>query len=218
MVKRWHKYSTGAVFLAVFIGCCLIGRMMPPSQRAEERNTELWFSTYEQGRRSGSFSSCDATTELIFFAYSEKTSLIDAYDNAGNFQFTLYFEDKPNGVLKIRCENELLYVSTKSNGIFVFDGSTEVQRMTHLEATESGYTNAWFDAIKTNLLIEDGYAYITDEFGDRQAQFKLSHTIRNGISYKILGKILMLILVSVIVVSLTLKDRRRKGDGLRRAF
>ena len=90
--------------------------------------------------------------------------------------------------------------------------------MTHLEATESGYTNAWFDAIKTNLLIEDGYAYITDEFGDRQAQFKLSHTIRNGISYKILGKILMLILVSVIVVSLTLKDRRRKGDGLRRAF
>lgn len=224
LFKEWisvaenkQPYLVALVFVVFFAGVFLLNLAFPSPQPEEQPVGEDWFAAYEQGKRTGFYSSCDATNDLIFFAYTDHTSFVDAYDHSGNFQFTLYFEDKQNGVLEIRCTEQILYVSTKAGSVFVFDRDQEVRRMTHNEAKQGGFSYFWFEEKNPNFRIDNNQAYVVDAQGNPQAVFQLAQTVKLKANFLNNGKVIMLGALFVIIYSIV-KGRRRvkkKGDGLR---
>lgn len=117
----------------------------PPVQIVSENPDERSVVTYTEGNDSaGALGDYDATGEYVFFSYSERTAVVDAYDLDGNFAFRIHLENKDNGGIRIRCQDELLYVDSKYNNVFVFDGDTLIRQMTNQEAREHGYAGSFF--------------------------------------------------------------------------
>lgn len=60
----------------------------------------------------------DATDELVFL---ETRQCVYAYDFDGEFQFSISFPYRQNGWTSIGCTNDLLYIKSLDNRIYVFD-------------------------------------------------------------------------------------------------
>ena len=204
-----QNYLVTLVFVLFFAGVVLLSLLFPSPQPEDQPIEDGWIAAYQQGKRTTSYSGCDATNDLIFFAYSEHASFVDAYDHSGNFQFTLFFEDKQNGVLDIRCTQQLLYVSTKAGSVFVFDRDQEVDRMTHGQAQQNGFSYFWFEEKNPNFRIDKAQAYVVDAQGDPQAVFQLAETVKWQASHPNAGIILMLVAVVVIIWSFVRHKRNR---------
>lgn len=124
------------IMLIMIFVCC------PPSYASEDTG-ETYAVGFKQGERTIIFSECDATDDYVFFAYDEG-NLVDAYDYAGNFQFTLFFEDYIKGGIEIGSYDNQLYVCTKKNTVFVFDGPVLIQEMAYSTVIDLGLSSVWF--------------------------------------------------------------------------
>jgi len=217
MVKKHRHHMALFAFIILFTGI-LFSKWIFPSLYAKEnlpqvkddQIEEKWFVSYRQGDRSNMFSDCDATYDLIFFAYTDHSSFVDAYDHNGNFQFALFFEDKQNGVLDIRCTEDLLYVSTKSQSVFVFDRDKEVLKMTYDEARQNGFTDAWFSEVNPNFRLDKEQAYIVDGQGKQVTFFQLAKTVIRKTRIFRFGTYIMIGLLFAIACTIV---HHRTGDG-----
>ena len=194
-------------FVAFFALCVLHGVVFRPQRVKTQAAEEDWFAAYQQGDRKSRYSRCDATNDLIFFAYDH--SFVDAYDPKGEFQFTLYFENKQNGGFHIRCEEQKLYVSTKGNSVFIFERDQEVCRMNLEEARENGFSYLWFDEEKPNFRIDNGYAYLIDSQSNEETVFHLSQTIKNQVANRKIGTVIMLCAVIVLICRIAYDSNRK---------
>ena len=126
----------------IIVFCAIIVNTIFPDRTPPGRDTCV--IGYEQGARRVPYDECDSTDAYVFYLYGNTGCMVDAYNLDGEFQFTLFFTDSQNGVMHIRCENNLLYVSTKKDSVFIFDGDQQIEKLTHQEASEQGYTWNWF--------------------------------------------------------------------------
>ena len=198
-------------FAAFFAVCVLLGVAFPAERAKTPQVEEDWFAAYQLGGRQSAYSRCDATNDLIFFAYG--SSFVDAYDTEGEFQFTLYFKDKQNGGFVIRCEDQKLYVSTKSSTVFVFDRDQEVSRMNLEEARQNGLSWVWFDEEKPNFRIDNDYAYVTDPQTNEETVFQLSQMIKDQREKHKIGRVIMVCAVIVLMCRIAYDSIRKSKNA-----
>ena len=122
--------------------------------------------SYTLSTRRPSVVDYDATNEYVFFAYSENLAVVDAYNMSGEFVFSILFEFREKGSISIRCENNLLYVSTKFGNVFVFDHDQLLEVIESSAATEKGYGWKWFEGKQRNVSLIGINLYKLNQTGD----------------------------------------------------
>ena len=211
MSDKKRNWIVAVTFVAFFALCVLHGVVFRSERGKTPQADEDWFAGYQLGGRQSRYSECDATNDLIFFAYD--SSFVDAYDTEGEFQFTLYFENKQNGGFAIRCEDQKLYVSTKSHTVFVFDRDQEVSRMNLEETRQNGFSWVWFDEEKPNFRIDNDYAYVTDPQTNEETVFQLSQSIKNEVNNHKIGKVIMVCAVIVLMCRIAYDSIRKSKNA-----
>lgn len=187
----------------------LINRFLPDT---EPEFTDSYAIGYEQGPRSISYTSVDATEDLIFFVYSGEGNLIDAYDNTGAFRFTLFFRDRENSGLSACCRDGLLYVRGNGGTIFAFDGDREVERMDAKEARERGvYVDLPSWRGKTNIAVRGNVICRLDDQGNTTMEVPLPGALSYDRSVKRRNGLLVL-LIPVALVACWLCYKRAGGS------
>lgn len=207
MADKKQNLIVAITFVAFFALCVLHGVVFRSERGKTPQAEEDWFAGYQLGDRRSVYSKCDATNDLIFFAYG--SSFVDAYDTEGEFQFTLYFKDKQNGGFHIRCEDQKLYVSTKGHTVFIFDRDREVSRMNLEEARENGFSYVWFDEKKPNFRIDNDFAYMVDPQTNEETVFQLSQTIKSKVENHKIGLVIMVCAVIVLMCRIAYDSNRR---------
>ena len=142
---------------------------------------ETPFVSHTRGTRSSSVCDYDATGDYAFFAYSEKISVVDAYDTNGNFAFSLEFDMAKNGSLSLRCEGGLLYVLSKNGNVFVFSGENMISQYTGEIARSLGYSWQWFESKTRNIKLIGLSAVIVDANGGYTQHIPLQFDVIWGI-------------------------------------
>ena len=142
------------------------------------RKENCCFVSDQQGIRDRQYSYHAINNTYVFFSYS-KGSLVDAYDHKGIYQFTIILPDSQNGVVSIRCDGNLLYVSSKQDVVYVFEGKEQVDYFTDDEAELVGYDWRWFDN-QPGLEKDKDYIYLRDENGNIVLKAKIPGIVRNA--------------------------------------
>lgn len=124
---------------------------------------------FGDGKISGAISDYDATEQYVFFVCAEKTASAEVYDMNGQYAFSISFRNKSNGGVSVRCVDGLTYFQTKCDNVFVFDGSTLIEKMNYSEAQEKGYTYYWFVEKDRAIAVRGLYLYRVDT-GEEQTK------------------------------------------------
>lgn len=145
-------------------------------KRAREEN--VCFVSDQQGIRDGQYSYHAISNAYVFFSYGEG-SLVDAYDHNGIYQYTIIVPDSQNGSVSIRCDGDLLYVSSKQDLTYIFNGKEQIDCLTYEESELAGYDWRWFDN-QPGLEKDKDYIYLKDENGNILLQAKIPGIVRNA--------------------------------------
>ena len=124
------------------------------------------------------FSQCDATDEYLYFSYSNSRTSVDVYDLDANYLYTLCFPDRNNGAVYIRSDQNKMYIKLRNDYVFVFQGKEELSFMTEEEADSKGYTNDWFQAADSRLVVDDSRLYLMDEQGQLIAELEKPKSVK----------------------------------------
>ena len=133
---------------------------------------------------------------------------MDAYDFDGNFAFRLRFENKENGALSIRCQDDLLYVSSKYHNVFVFDGDTLIRQMTYQEAREKGFKGSFFSERSKTVTQRWGRFYRLNEDGSLGSAIKLPVVV----SVDYYKYVVPFVLIPVLWIGIAVRDGRKKRN------
>lgn len=102
----------------------------------------------------------EATEQSIFYLYPG-LDVVAAYDWTGTYQYSLAFYRANNGVLQMRCDNGLLYISDRESYEYVFFGNELLYKF---EPTDTTHTHpmAWFNQEpETSLTVVKNTLYST---------------------------------------------------------
>ncbi len=124
----------------------------------------------KQIKQKGSMCDFDATTDYVYFAYSEKNSIVDVFDSQGNFLYSILFENQEKGGLLIRCEDEMLYVRLKNDDVMVFNGDRLTQSFGKEESEKAGMDYHWFNEKPVSIRLKGIRFYRMDALGHTQHQ------------------------------------------------
>ena len=127
----------------------------PSSEKEEIMAIEKATIVHNPGGR-GRPSSFDATDQLVFFAYTENAACVDAYNYRGEYQFTIQLSGRERGAVSIRCHENLLYISSKYQNVFVFDDDYMVKKLSPLDRKDQDLSESWFEARGVPLEIKNG--------------------------------------------------------------
>ena len=165
-------WLTLLLYLCTSLPICAAASEAKDNPKAEEEKfaaIEEAIVGYQEGG-TGNYCSYDATDSLVFFAYSDHSSCVNAYNHAGEYQFTINLSYRENGSIAIRCHENKLYVYSKYGNVFIFDGSQCIEKLDADTADQRGYTSIWFSkrtvSIKrhfTKILRYNESGEITDE-------------------------------------------------------
>lgn len=130
----------------------------------EQRNGDWVIETTQEAKKSMRYFSCAVTDVYVFFGYGDN-GIIDAYDHKGNFTFSLrYTGSTKNRYMSIRAKENLLYVSSHSGTLYVFNGQQLEKTMSYDEAEQNGYDISWFN--EGIARADKEYVYYLDEQGE----------------------------------------------------
>lgn len=145
------------LILLVFVILCIsaIPKVQDASDNPEQEVLygDGWSITGIRAERGETFHKCDATDDMVYFSYT-KGWYIDAYNNQGEYQYTIMLRTSQNGSVGIHCTEDLLYVRSKDGTVFVFDGTDMVETLTSEQAGERG----------CYFLDMDGRAYVSEDY------------------------------------------------------
>lgn len=167
MKSRMPFSSVMILFLAL-----LFGKFSFQAYAAEQVDNaspdtaERYYISYKLGPQRPSVVDYDATNEYVFFAYSENITVVDAYNMSGEFAFSILFEFREKGSISVRCEDNLLYVSTKFGNVFVFDHDQLLEIIEASSAAEKGYGWKWFEGKQRNVSLIGTNLYKLNQEGD----------------------------------------------------
>lgn len=160
---------------------------------------ERFFVSYELGTQRPSVVDYDATNEYVFFAYSENIAVVDAYNMSGEFAFSILFTFREKGSISVRCENNLLYVSTKLGNVFIFDHDQLIDVIESSSVTEKGYGWKWFEGKKRNVSLIGINMYKLNQEGSKSGTIPIPFNVIWGIysSYSLVVAIIFALSIMV---------------------
>lgn len=170
----------GCSMLSVPAGAVESGGMSEKEARAYANEHNTWVLCYQQGTRTSNFYQYDATDSCLYFSYS-KPGCVDVYDTQGVFLYSIIFPERQNGTVCVRCENNLTYIRTKDNILYVFSGTEEVQHMDYDAAKEIGYDSFWFRDNTPHVTVDSKWICWLDETGSVNKQIPSPPVIRDTI-------------------------------------
>ena len=175
----------------------------------QQKTEEQYAISYQLTSSYGAITDYDATDWYVFFAYTERSANVDAYDLNGDFAFSLSFENREKGSISLRCQDGLLYVSTKYGNVFIFDGAELVERISSKEAKDQGFHYAWFENKPRQVALRWFRLYILDDSGGKKTVVPIPFAVVVDL---ISRNIPVAIIVSLLLVGLTreLLNRKRK--------
>lgn len=159
----------------------------------------------------GSVSSYDATDSLVYFAYSEQTACVDAYNYAGEYQFSIHFYNREKGSISIRCDNNILYVCSKYGNVFVFDGNQLIRKMTSQEGEDAGFTDSWFRTRSVQIQRKFSKIYRYDSSGNTISVISVPSKILENIAQRY---IIVFFGVAVVGIPYFIKRKKRRRGSL----
>ena len=127
-----------------------------PSAYAVEHNAPL---------QKTAITDYDIAGDLLFFSYSEGVSVVEAYNLNGDYVFSVHFSNQQNGTVLIRGEENKLYVRTKSDDVFVFEGDRLIETLRKEDADAAGYNYVWFSKKSSGVKFVGMHLRILDSIG-----------------------------------------------------
>lgn len=209
MVRKRDNFIK-LICVILFPAACLVIHTLLDciSPSSEETFADSYVIGYEQGARYGSWSSLDATDDLIFVVYTENGSCIDAYDNSGTFRFTLFFRDKSNGATTIRCDQNLLYVRAEGGTVYVFEEDRELACLSSEEAKNRGFSSTWFSHKDSKLETSGALIRRLDGEGNTIAAIPLPRKMTYGYVTGWMSKLIWLAIPVILIVRWLRENKR----------
>lgn len=103
-------------------------------------------------------SKIDATEQYICYLYPG-LDVVAIYDWAGVYQFSLAFFRANNGVMQIRCEDDLLYISDRETYEYVFHGDKLLCKYEPTDTTNT-HPMGWFNQkTEPSFVVEKNMLY-----------------------------------------------------------
>ncbi len=130
-----HRKSLSMLVRITAVAACLV-MLLPGIKRLFRENLE----ENDLRWRDAVLTDYDATQEYIFLAFDDAL-VVDAYTWDGQYQFTLASPYAQNGVLMIQCKEGLLYISSRTDNVSVYDGKTLIQELDH---KDEAYPSSWW--------------------------------------------------------------------------
>jgi hypothetical protein len=154
--------------------------------------------------QKGNYSCFDASDSLVFFAYSEQAAQVDAYNYAGEYQFSISLAYRDRGSVEIRCHENLLYINSKYGNVFVFNDDQLIERLSEEEASKAGYTIAWCNQRSVPIKIRFAKIYRYQE----NKKFADIASIPTVVIFRSYFQYAILALCLVAIAAKLLKDRK----------
>lgn len=154
--------------------------------------------------QKGNYSCFDASDSLVFFAYSEQAAQVDAYNYAGEYQFSISLAYRDRGSVEIRCHENLLYINSKYGNVFVFNDDQLIERLSEEEASKAGYTIAWCNQRSVPIKIRFTKIYRYQE----NKKFADIASIPTVVIFRSYFQYAILALCLVAIAAKLLKDRK----------
>lgn len=129
-------------------------------------NNNTWAIGYENAIRKGSYSTPDATGDLLYLPYNS-SNCVNVYDHSGKFLYAIHFPYRQNGTISVRCSGNLALISNKDNITYVFEGNELVEQFDLDTARSRGYSELWFQQKKEFQSYEGDILSISDHNGNR---------------------------------------------------
>ena len=168
-------------------------------KQANAKNT--WAISEQQGIRKSSFYQYDTTGRYIYFSYS-KENCVDVYDTEGTFLYCIVLPDRQNGSVGVRCSNDEVYISTKDDTVYIFQGEIEVGQLSSEEAAEKGYDFFWFYENTPHIKVDSDQISLFDHNGEMIRQIHTPRVVAQSIPKS--GNIpILLILVAILILIAT---------------
>ena len=174
--------------------------------------------SHKQIKQKGSMSDFDATNENIYFSYSEKGSVVDVFDNQGNYLYSITFADQEKGNLLVRCKNGKLFVRQKNGCVKVFSDIALTDSFSKEVATKNGMDYQWFTQAPESIKLKGIKFYRIDPLNGLQSPIPIPGYVI--ISYY-MPYVLCVIVILIFVLTLLNKFRQgktRDGDVSRIGF
>lgn len=121
------KLSLVLLVMLLLCGC---------GSEVEEPVSEEYTVTYDT-QHSISLGEMVATGQLAY--YRSNRNHICAYDHEGLYQFCISFTATQNGALKMQIVDDLLYVITPRDRLYIFDYDRLVECLSKQDAIDQGY-------------------------------------------------------------------------------
>ena len=159
------------VFAILILICVFLSRSTVPqgsnlNADSTDASTSSYTVSYEQATHRGTISDFDATKEYVYFAYSEKCSVVDVFDHQGLFLYSLLFENRAKGILLIQCKNDQLYIQLKNDEIMVFSGDCLLESYSKQAAKDAGIDDRWFHKAPEKIALKGLTFYRIDTIQD----------------------------------------------------
>ena len=150
-MKKASIYITIVVcFICIILGNAFIVKS------ADNQNDGFKIS-YSLDDNLGYITKMDATDKLLLLV--SDNFHIYAYDFSGAFRFCIYFPYHQNGLTQMRCFNNLIYIKSVEDTIYIFD---EDQMINIIQNNTIEYTSLEqrLDWDKSNILKENFNTYL----------------------------------------------------------
>ena len=209
IIKRYSAVLAFALFCAfVIIHVLLTNHSFALDYTESATLNEAFYSQgskysiiYDNGIRHGSMNDYDATNKYVYFAYSEHQSLVDVFNDKGDYLFSIQFVDQAKGVISIRCMDDFLFVSLKNGAVLVFDEATLISEYDKSAAREIGYDYVWFNEPSSAIALQGLNFYRIDAVSNQKHKLDISIWIILGF-YK---QYMIIAVISVAIVVLAAK-------------
>lgn len=169
-IKHIFLILVVVMMLFTILPCYTLASNTPENELSERElriyatEHQTWVLSDQQGSRNSDFYQYDATDTRLYFSYSEY-SCVDVYDLEGTFLYSLVFPNRENGSVNVRCENNLAYISSKDNILYIFSDRVETENMDYDTARKEGYDFYWFNENDPSMTVDDYHISWYDESG-----------------------------------------------------
>lgn len=117
---------------------------------------------------------------MVYFCYFTG-GYIDAYNTRGEYQYTITLHySSQNGGASIYCTDNLLYGKSRDNGVFVFDGTNMLEKITYEKARE---LDCNFLNLESAVYVSKDSVYRILENGEHEFLFSLPEEVTKTMSY-----------------------------------
>ena len=226
-MKKWRLLFS-IVLMILYIGstlyalCCSYSEMdtaMPTANQPSQEPGDAYVSSVNMtNARKTNYYQCDATADHIFFSYSQD-NCVDVYSYTGEFCFTIYLPEYPKSVVMLRCTHDRVYIRDKTDHVYVYAGSSQVEDFSKAQAEMMGYDYRWFQDNAQEICVAVSRDVITlkDEKGRVYQSIDTPNSIRRNIPAIDFGRDVNIGIALLLMLGLVLVGGRLMYKSIKEA-